>query len=162
MAEAQEITQIEMEDLLCNELHFPREVRGVKINPLNMSTKTLVYGKPFRFGKHKVSLRVYSTILKGGGHSRLKGEGSIKVAMVIRMPDGTINGLCKDKRVHRVKGWRANLTKRVHSVIDSFCKMKPCTNPTCGLPMNLRHGSNGPFLGCTGYPNCKGTQSCHE
>ncbi len=28
--------------------------------------------------------------------------------------------------------------------------------PICQKPMKLRHGRFGPFLGCTGYPECKG------
>lgn len=28
--------------------------------------------------------------------------------------------------------------------------------PLCQKPMKLRHGRFGPFLGCTGYPDCKG------
>lgn len=28
--------------------------------------------------------------------------------------------------------------------------------PKCQKPMKLRHGKFGPFLGCTGYPDCKG------
>jgi DNA topoisomerase-1 len=27
----------------------------------------------------------------------------------------------------------------------------------CGKPMALRQGRRGPFLGCTGYPKCRGT-----
>jgi DNA topoisomerase-1 len=29
--------------------------------------------------------------------------------------------------------------------------------PTCGKPMVQRYGSRGPFLGCSGYPECKTT-----
>ena len=29
--------------------------------------------------------------------------------------------------------------------------------PQCGSPMRERSGKKGPFYGCTGYPNCKGT-----
>lgn len=31
---------------------------------------------------------------------------------------------------------------------------QPC--PLCGKPMKVRHGRFGAFLGCTGYPDCKG------
>lgn len=29
----------------------------------------------------------------------------------------------------------------------------------CGKPMNIRFGKNGEFLGCTGYPDCKGIKN---
>ncbi len=31
--------------------------------------------------------------------------------------------------------------------------------PECGLPMKLRQSKFGPFYGCTGYPECRGTAS---
>jgi DNA topoisomerase-1 len=32
----------------------------------------------------------------------------------------------------------------------------PC--PECGAPMVMRTSKRGPFLGCSKYPKCKGTQ----
>ncbi|MEO0017151.1 MAG: hypothetical protein RLZZ522_434 [Verrucomicrobiota bacterium] len=32
------------------------------------------------------------------------------------------------------------------------------TCPGCGLPMRKRNSQRGPFWGCTGYPQCKGTR----
>lgn len=34
--------------------------------------------------------------------------------------------------------------------------------PTCGKPMLLRSSRRGPFLGCSGYPECKSTMSLDE
>lgn len=34
---------------------------------------------------------------------------------------------------------------------------KPC--PRCGSEMRLRNGRNGPFYGCTQYPECKGSRN---
>jgi DNA topoisomerase I len=31
--------------------------------------------------------------------------------------------------------------------------------PTCGKPLTIRIGKNGPFLACSGYPSCKQTQN---
>jgi hypothetical protein len=31
--------------------------------------------------------------------------------------------------------------------------------PLCQGPMAERNGKNGTFLGCKGYPNCKGTRN---
>ncbi len=33
----------------------------------------------------------------------------------------------------------------------------PCTR--CGSPMNLREGKRGPWLGCSGFPKCKGREA---
>jgi len=32
----------------------------------------------------------------------------------------------------------------------------------CGKPMAVRQGRRGPFLGCTGYPKCRGTAQVPE
>lgn len=37
---------------------------------------------------------------------------------------------------------------------EDFDWEQPC--PKCGLPMKVRHGKYGAFLGCTGYPECRG------
>lgn len=35
---------------------------------------------------------------------------------------------------------------------------EPRTCAKCGKPMRLRPGANGPFYGCTAYPDCKHTE----
>jgi hypothetical protein len=151
MAEYYRISQDEMEDLLFNELDFPKQH-----NPLpNINAGELVYGKAFSLGKHALSLRVYSSLRHG--EARDKGSDAIKVALLIRRPDGEIRGIGKAKRVHRVKGWRLNLTKRINSMIESINDIRQC--PKCGMPMAKRKGSNGEFYGCSDFPNCKGTQN---
>ncbi|NUP98604.1 MAG: type I DNA topoisomerase [Armatimonadetes bacterium] len=34
--------------------------------------------------------------------------------------------------------------------------------PDCGKPMLLRHSRRGPFLGCSGYPKCRGTRNLDD
>jgi DNA topoisomerase-1 len=49
-------------------------------------------------------------------------------------------------------------TKEMHSVkgeglaVDLDC-------PACGRPLRIKVGKNGPFLACSGYPNCKFTSN---
>jgi hypothetical protein len=30
--------------------------------------------------------------------------------------------------------------------------------PECGWPLETKHGYRGPFIGCTGYPQCEYTE----
>ena len=40
---------------------------------------------------------------------------------------------------------------------DGASKNEEIACPKCGAPMKERQGAKGPFLGCTKYPECKGT-----
>lgn len=149
MAEFYPIRRDEMEDLLYS-MGFPKEH-----NPLNLpGVGELVYGKAYKLQEHPLSLRVYSSIV--GESAREVGGDAIRVALLLKRPDGEIRAIGKAKRVHRVKGWRNNLRARIESMVASIDDIVTC--PKCGLPMAVRNGSNGEFYGCTNYPECKGTR----
>lgn len=44
-----------------------------------------------------------------------------------------------------------NIYAMQQNITNDFC-------PRCGKKLTLRHGKNGGFMGCTGYPNCKFTK----
>jgi hypothetical protein len=118
--------------------------------------KEVVYGKRVHVnGKPMpMSLRVYTGIQKTTGISRDVGKDAIRVCLVMKLPDGQVRGLGSDRRVHRVQGWKANLADRLarweDALPEKFC-------PKCGLPMAVRKGKNGKFLGCVGFPACRST-----
>lgn len=151
MSEFYPINRDEMEDLLFNELNFPPQH-----NSLNMpGVRELVYGRGFKVGDLTISLRVYTSILPNGVAAPV-GSDAIRCCTVLRRPDGEIRGLGKTKRVHRVTGWRKNLTNRINDMVDSLSDIVTC--PKCGLPMAERKGANGKFWGCVDYPQCRGTR----
>jgi|TARA_Y100000296_G_scaffold57028_1_gene65395 hypothetical protein len=152
MAEYYPITRDEMEDLLYNELDFPSQHNPLKID----GTTELVYGRGFKLGDTPIALRVYSSIWPTG-EARTKGGDSIKVCLLVKRPDGEIRAIGKAKRVHRVKGWRKNLTQRIADVVKSISSIVRC--PKCGLPMAKRKGKQSEFMGCSDFPNCKGTRN---
>lgn len=61
-----------------------------------------------------------------------------------------------------------NLLKNFHIPTDDAdpdADATPIDGPACklcGKPMALRDGKRGPFYGCTGYPNCKGTMQVED
>ena len=71
-------------------------------------------------------------------------EGEIDATAVL---EGFYDSFKKDleraeKEMHSVKG-------------DGLAVSLDC--PTCGQPLRIKIGKNGPFLACSGYPNCKFT-----
>ena len=42
-------------------------------------------------------------------------------------------------------------------IAETICRPKIC--PNCGKPMKIKTGSRGDFWGCSGYPECKHTES---
>jgi len=139
------ITQHEIEAFL-----LPQKFE--KINLPN--TVELVYAKRINKDGLALSLRIYTGI-NPSGQSREKGEDAIRVNVFCKRTDGQIRMVIGSKRVHRVKGWKTNLQKRIDEMSQALIKV--C--PKCGNSMVLRHGKNGDFFGCSSYPACKGTMS---
>lgn len=152
MAEFYPISREEMEDLLFNSLNFNPEH-----NPLNMPRAgELVYGRGFKHFDLSLTIRVYSSIAHGGT-ARAVGSDAIRCCLLYRRPDGEIRAIGKAKRVHRVKGWRKNLTNRIEAMKALVNGIVLC--PQCNQPMAKRSGTNGEFYGCTDYPQCTGTRN---
>ena len=128
------------------------EAQGFK--PLALPVvRELTWGKRVDKGNLCLSLRVFTGI-NPTGQSRDKGKDAIHVVLMLRRQDGSIVKAGGDRRVHRVEGWRNNWQARIDKWDEDLTLC-----PTCGLPMVLRNGSKGKFLGCSGYPNCHTTKS---
>jgi hypothetical protein len=118
-------------------------------------TYEAVFGKRVDKGGHQLTLRVFTGIV--GDDSRGVGEDAIRVSLWIRK-GGEVFKLNGSKRVHRVVNWKANLQSRIDGWEEH---LKIC--PKCGMPMMLKKGKNGPFLGCTGYRDgCRHTENMEK
>ena len=124
--------------------------------PINLpGTVELVYGKRVDQGDKKLTLRVYTGI-NPSGESREVGKDAIRVALFV-LVNGTPVHVGGDKRAHRVEGWRKNLQNR----LDNWFEGLPDHDcPKCGLPLTIREGKHGKFVGCSGYGSgsCKHTE----
>jgi len=139
---------------------------GFHLLPLQ-GTRELVYGKRIH---PEMSLRIYSTIEHGVARER--GSDAIRIRIVwLPPPDKQEiwkrNGLARpdprypdrpifpkfvggSKRVHRVRGWSANLSER----LAHYDEIMPPTC-VCGCPMVWRTPSKRkPFWGCVWMWNC--------
>ena len=55
----------------------------------------------------------------------------------------------------RVTAFLTRLRTRLREVYAEAQRLPRC--PVCGRVMRERTGGRGPFLGCSGYPECRGT-----
>ena len=119
------------------------------------NTVELVYGKRVDQDGIQMTLRVYTGI-NPDGQSREAGTDAMRVNLFMRTADGRTVKLGGSKRVHRIKTWEKNLGARIASWLDYMPSHGKCDK--CDLPMIPRKGTNGEFLGCAGYPDCKNTR----
>lgn len=137
---------------------FESAILPLGFKPVSLDgTKEFVYGKRMDCNGSAFTVRVYSGVDIRTGVSREVGSDAIRVCMVGRNSDGSIYGVCKDRRVNRTKNWALNLRERLsHFDCDA---VHSC--PKCNAPLALRKGKNGDFLGCSEYrvTGCKGSRN---
>lgn len=148
MAEYVNITQTDFEEFL-------ESIGGGWVQLSLPGVVELVYGKRVKNKNMPLSLRIYSGI-NPDGDSRNVGKDAIRVDLFTKNKEGKPIYLRGSKRVHRVKGWRQNLIKRLDHW-GEFMPQRLCHK--CGLPMLVRENktTKEKFFGCCDYPNCKAT-----
>ena len=107
-------------------------------------------------------IRVYTSIIDGGGSAAARNVGADSIKVVPLYLDATHGDipLGKQKRVHRVTGWRDNLRSRISTAQASAPGPVMDSN---GKPMRLRRNkaSGDLFWGSIDYPNNKETRPYH-
>jgi hypothetical protein len=150
MAKYTQISREQIEELLTSQGFSEVKIEG---------TREMVFGK---IVGPALCLRVYTSI--ENGHSRESGSDAIRVCLVTRFLDSDgkyqVKGVGRDKRVHRVEGWRANLQAR----LDNFAELLGPTCPYCGkhMAVRTRRSDKNEFWGCVAYPVCRGTRDVEE
>lgn len=102
-------------------------------------------------------VRVYTSITSDGEEVRDPGADAIRPQVVARNTSGRTVICQSARRVHRVEGWRNNLTKR----LDALMVAPIPTCPQCKAYMKLRRNQRDwkEFYGCIEYPICTYTVS---
>lgn len=138
-----EITESEMESLLCDELGFRKaasfgEGANEKVYDYQFDTKS----------GERLAIVVYSSIDERSGVSRDSGSDAIRVVLMWRNTEGfEWKAIGSTKRVNRIGTWRKNLRKRLSGwkdMLEGRCG-------DCGAPLTIRRGQHGKFLGCARY-----------
>jgi len=151
MAKYVEITRDEFEDFIVNAQMF----RRLDPNEIGHVCGEEVYELPMNSGYAPgCKIRIYSSISRKGV-GRDAGADAIRVVLVD--PEG-YPWMKALKRVHRVKGWRANVLDRYERVLNEpwhyrWQAQYPCPKCSDGT-MRCRWGRKGSFMGCSNYnPN---------
>lgn len=76
---------------------------------------------------------------------------------VVRLLDGPLPGPAADCDWCSYHGRLRSLQSPTDAPDETNLEIPAC--PDCGSPMAQRNGRNGPFWGCTTYPNCRGTRN---
>lgn len=104
-------------------------------------------------------VRVYTTIAQGGV-GRDVGKDAIRVQLV-HTP--TNKPVWTATRTHRTPGWQDRMLGRMKEAWTALRTVERC--PDCRTrPMVIRKTKDGSreFLGCVGFPSCKGTVSLRK
>ena len=149
----------EYTDISGSEMHDFLKAQGFRVVPFHRA-KERIYEKTYgteQGGTYVI--RVYSSVV--GNQSRGVGKDAIRVQPVyVNVSTGEDAFLSVHKRVHRVKGWKENLQKR----IDDIMSVKPkVVRDSNGKAMVLRKAKRGRsagswFWGSRDYPRNKETK----
>lgn len=119
------------------------------------NTYELVFGKIVRFGKHRLSLRVYTGI-NPSGESRAKGMDAIRIVLYCKYND--VPKPCGvSQKCLRVKTWEKNMATAIARCED-VSNFRYCSD--CGSPMVQRcrkDDKKQKFWGCVAWAETK----CH-
>lgn len=103
----------------------------------------------------QVVVRICSTVNTYTDESRGDGEDSIKTMLWHLGEEQPIAGRSYTKRIET---WKKNLQPKVLDCLAEWREMITFC-PNCSVPMVIRNGRSGPFLGCPNYPDCEETEN---
>lgn len=149
-----EISESEMAALMEDQLGFDQEFIPGTTEIVWQRQVENEAGKKFPY-----AVRVYSSIAYGS--SRGCGEDAIRV-VIINLDTGRPIKLQPTKgkagkRIYRTKGAMTNLNTRIRESV-AYVTNPSNQCPDCNSLMVSRNGKYGEFLGCTNYPDCRGTR----
>ena len=110
-------------------------------------------------------VRVYTSLARGADAVRECGQDAIRVMVFVQTPEGT--RLCEPPlKVLRTASMSSSdrvgaFLSRLRGILrEEYGKARDNPScPECGRCTALRTGRSGPFRGCVGYPQCRGTRS---
>lgn len=157
------ITKKEFEKFLENNywwMPYPEELYGhsllgVKENgslkEVEIETWEFCYFIPII--KNKIWLKIFSSISRNTNISRDYADDSIKIVPFSLEKFRPIMTKCS--RIHRVKGWKKNFSKRIDDIAKRMGNRMSCLE--CGRNLNIKknkYKTDIHFIGCK-YPECK-------
>jgi hypothetical protein len=116
------------------------------------------YIVPLTFNPTRI-LKVYSSVQKISDRSRVVGGDAIRVVLADRFGEPKHRAYT---RINRTGNWEYKLRLRISEVLASTGFDISC--PTCNeiLFLKWNRNDNSRFLGCSYWPDCKGTRPFND
>lgn len=100
-------------------------------------------------------MRIWSSINVSNDKARKKGEDAIRLAVLWTE---TMEPVLTEKRTNRIGNWKQNLKDKIENIQERQEELQICSE--CSSVMVIRESDSGDkFYGCTGFPNCKNSES---
>jgi hypothetical protein len=100
-------------------------------------------------------MRIWSSIDKSTDQARDKDKDAIRLAVLWTE---TMEPVLTEKRTNRIGTWKKNLLKKINNIQERQKELQICSE--CSSVMVIRENESGnQFYGCSGYPECKNTES---
>jgi len=100
-------------------------------------------------------MRIWSSIDKSTDQARDKDKDAIRLAVLWTE---TMEPVLSEKRTNRIGTWKKNLLKKINNIQERQKELQICSE--CSSVMVIRESDSGnQFYGCSGYPECKNTES---
>ena len=160
MATYQNITLVEMSQFIDGISHGKATAVLSRKQSEWVGTGEYVYEWPVA---PQLTLRVYSSVTAQG--ARASGGDAVRVVLLAEGIRQNAQGssevvmisLGKHKRVHRVTGWRDNLTRRINEWPQWVTPQ--CPRCLAYTVQRVNHVTKVPFYGCVRWPLCPGSVS---
>lgn len=125
----------------------------------NAPGKEIVYETHDFMPDHNgVVIRIFSTIDQASARARNKGSDAIRLVIWNNHIGRPMGGR---KKTLRIETYCKNLRDKIRDIFESYLDyIEEC--PECGSWMVVREGQYGKFLGCTRYPDCRGTKEIED
>jgi len=114
----------------------------------------------------RAMVRVYTSLAVGAAEARDCGEDAVRLVVGVETPE-RFRPLEEGQKILRTAPRAADQPDRVGAFLARLrgeiraaygrARAIPCC-PECGRAMARRESKHGPFWGCTGYPECRGTR----
>lgn len=143
---------------------FEDQMAAIGFKEVHVSGNEHAYQRTVHNGPtpNRFAVRVFSSILKDAGVSRVVGGDAIRVHVIdLELLDrtGRPKIVADFARVYRTQNALTTTVDRCREAYGYVSKQADHHCPSCRALMTERTSKSGPFLGCTAYPACKQTRN---
>lgn len=125
------------------------------LTSVSRDTKEYIFNIPASPGS---LIRVFSSVDIRSKVSRDIGKDAIRLVLIDKESNLPIT---KGQKTLRMFNWKDHLSRKIKYLLE-YVRYFERKCPFCDSFLTIREGDNGPFWGCSEYPNCKYTAKYNE